>query len=71
MWENLLFFNKFGDNLQFEYDSSNDIWRGNIYLPLVSTFIYEQETIHILERLYDNINSQDMYRLLFIDESRN
>ena len=49
LWKHLNFFDKNGKYLNFEYDESNDLWTGHIYLPLVSTGLYEVGQLFILQ----------------------
>ena len=52
-WSNLHFFDKNGKAYNFSYDSANDKWTGNIYLPEVSIGLFEVGQIFILEKLFD------------------
>ena len=54
MWNNLRFFNGLDSEIQLVQDASG-IWRGNVYLPEVSTQLYETVNLFILEEcLLDN-----------------
>jgi len=53
LWQNLNFFDKNGRYLNFNYDDTNDIWTGDIYLPLVSTGLYEVGQLFILQEFLD------------------
>lgn len=46
----MLFFNKTGEPLNFDYDSDNEIWRGAIHLPEVSINLFENETVYLVEQ---------------------
>ena len=59
LWQNLNFFDKNGRYLNFNYDDTNDIWTGDIYLPLVSTGLYEVGQLFILQEFLDaNTNTK-------------
>lgn len=47
----LKFFNKKGHPLNFEYNADTDMWSGDIYFERVSTDLYENEQIFILEEI--------------------
>lgn len=47
----LKFFNKKGHPLNFEYNSDTDTWSGELYFERVSTGLYENEQIFILEEV--------------------
>jgi hypothetical protein len=48
-WKHIYFFDKNGKYFNFDYDDSNDMWTGNIYLPQVSTGLFEVGQIFILQ----------------------
>jgi len=52
-WEHLYFFDKNGKYYNFEYDSTNDMWTGNIYLPEVSVGLFEVGQLFILQKFVD------------------
>jgi hypothetical protein len=54
LWEHLNFFDKNGKYLNFDYDSENDVWSGDIYLPMVSTGLYEVGQLFILQEFIDS-----------------
>lgn len=49
--QNLNFFDKFGKNLNLEFDSSSNIWRGSIFFEPLSLFLFDNENIFILEEV--------------------
>jgi len=53
LWKHLNFFDQNGKYLNFEYDESNDLWTGDIYLPLVSSGLYEVAQLFILQEFID------------------
>ena len=53
LWQHLHFFDKHGKYYNFDYDETNDKWVGDIYLPLVSTGLFEVGQIFILEEFID------------------
>lgn len=50
-WQNLYFFDKNGKYFNFDYDETNDKWSGEIYLPQVSTHLFEVGQLFVLEKL--------------------
>tara|TARA_R110001592_G_scaffold120545_3_gene325005 strand:- start:82259 stop:85441 length:3183 start_codon:yes stop_codon:yes gene_type:complete len=50
-WQHLNFFDKNGKYYDFDYDTASDIWTGEIYLPQVSTNLFEVAQIFVLEKL--------------------
>jgi hypothetical protein len=48
-WKHIYFFDKNGKYFNFDYDDSNDMWSGDIYLPQVSTGLFEVGQIFILQ----------------------
>ena len=53
LWQHLHFFDKHGKYYNFDYDESLDKWTGDIYLPKVSTGLYEVGQIFVLEEFID------------------
>lgn len=47
----LNFFDKYGKNLNLDFDTNNEVWQGTIYFPEVSTYLYDNENIFILEKI--------------------
>ena len=58
----LRFFNKEGEDLNFTYDATSDKWTGAVYLDKVSTGLIEYEPLYILEEVWDQATSQNVYR---------
>jgi hypothetical protein len=50
-WKHLIFFDKEGKNYNMEYDSTADMWSGDIFLPQVSIDLFEVGQIFILEKM--------------------
>lgn len=48
-FNNLRFFDKAGSPANFTYDSVNDLWTGTLYFPRVSTSLYENQHLFIIE----------------------
>jgi hypothetical protein len=48
-WKHIYFFDKEGKNYNFDYNESVDMWMGNIYLPAVSTGLFEVGQLFILQ----------------------
>lgn len=51
MWSNLRFFNGLKNELQLE--QIDGVWEGTVYLPIVSTHLYETANLFILESCED------------------
>ena len=51
MWNNLRFFNGTTNELQLE--QVDGIWEGSVYLPVVSTQLFETVNLFILEEAVD------------------
>ena len=49
--QNLNFFDKFGKNLNLQYDATAGVWKGSIYFEGVSTYLFDNENIFILEKV--------------------
>jgi hypothetical protein len=60
IWKYLHFFDKNGKNYNFDYDSDQDMWTGDIYLPEVSTGLFEVAQIFVLQEM---INRDSPYFL--------
>ena len=52
-WKYLHFFDKNGKNYNFDYDAGQDMWTGTIYLPQVSTLLFEVGQLFILQEFID------------------
>ena len=60
----LLFFDKFGESLNFALKSG--VWTGTIYFDEISTYLYDNENIFILEKVgaeykYPVLNPGDQF----------
>lgn len=53
-YQDLLFFDKNGNSLNFNYDKSTQAWYGSMYLPKVSTNLFEVAQIFIVQKMYDS-----------------
>ena len=51
VYNNLRFYDNDSNDLNLIYNDELDIWQGVVYLPLVSTGLYETLTLHILENV--------------------
>jgi hypothetical protein len=47
--QNLNFFDKFGKNLNFLYDTVDSIWKGRIFFKNISVYLFDNENLFILE----------------------
>jgi len=47
--QNLNFFDKFGKNMNLDWNTDKSYWEGVIYFPEISTFVYDNENLFILE----------------------
>jgi len=52
-WRYLHFFDKNGKNYNFDYDAAQDMWTGTIYLPQVSTLLFEVGQLFVLQEFMD------------------
>ena len=59
-YSNLRFFDTDGNDLNLLYNSELDLYQGVVYLPLVSTGLYETLTLHVLENVGGPLG-QDAY----------
>lgn len=50
-YKHLSFYDKTGDNLNFEYNATLDMWEGSMFFSRVSIDLYENEHIFILEKV--------------------
>src|SRR6478736_3956373 len=66
-YQNLLFFNKQGNPLDFKYDSDRKVWTGSMHLPEVPSNLIENETIYIAEKLYYITSNSLVYGLPHAD----
>jgi hypothetical protein len=48
--QNLNFFDKFGQNLNLDWNSTSSQWEGTIFFDEISTYLYDNENIFILEQ---------------------
>ena len=48
---NFYFFDKFGKNLNLDWDSTDSFWKGTIFFPEVSTYLFDNENLFILEKV--------------------
>lgn len=53
-YQDLLFFDKNGNSLNFNYDESTEAWYGSMYLPKVSTDLFEVAQVFIVQKMYDS-----------------
>jgi len=56
-WQHLYFFDKGGNNYNMNYDSSADMWTGDIFLPQVSIDLFEVGQLFILQKMIDSTNT--------------
>ena len=64
-WRYLQFFDKNGKNYNFDYDANQDMWNGTIYLPQVSTLLFEVGQIFVLQEFIDSsTNTKCQYSFL-------
>ncbi len=56
-WKHIYFFDKAGKYYNFDYDEIDDMWSGDIYLPEVSTGLFEVGQIFILQEFIQQSNN--------------
>ena len=49
--QNLQFFDKFGKNLNLDFNLEDNFWEGTIYFPELSVYLFDNENIFILEKI--------------------
>ena len=49
--QNLQFFDKFGKNLNLDFNLEGNFWEGTIYFPELSVYLFDNENIFILEKI--------------------
>lgn len=49
----MLFFNKKGEPINFQYDEEKELWTASIHLPEVSIRLFENEVIYLIEEFQD------------------
>jgi hypothetical protein len=52
--QNLEFFDKFGKNLNLKLNVDSNIWEGKIFFEQVSTYLFDNENLFILEKVGAN-----------------
>lgn len=52
--QNLEFFNKFGQNLNLNYNATSQIWEGKIYFEQISNYLFDNENLFVLEKVGAN-----------------
>lgn len=53
-YKDLLFFDKNGNSLNFNYDESTQAWYGSVFMPRVSVELFEVVQLFIVQKLYDS-----------------
>jgi len=59
----LQFFDNDGDNLNFNYDTEDGIWKGTAYIPEVSTGLYESSNVYIIEEFFNSVKNRTEHGL--------
>ena len=52
--QNLNFFDKFGKNLNFLYDTTDSVWKGKLFFKNISVYLFDNENLFILEETAPN-----------------
>ena len=52
--QNLNFFDKFGKNLNFLYDTVDSVWKGRLFFKNISVYLFDNENLFILEEIAAN-----------------
>ena len=63
-FENLRFFDKHGNPCSFTYDTVNDYWTGTLFFPRVSTGLYENQHLFIVETVQVGAGTDVTFPLL-------
>lgn len=65
----LHFFDNKESNLNLRYDSTDGIWKGNVFIPEVSVGLYESTNVYIVEEFYNSNTNRTEYGLPHSRES--
>lgn len=49
--QNLHFFDKFGKNLNLQYDTTENLWKGRIFFNNISVYLFDNENLFLLEKV--------------------
>jgi hypothetical protein len=49
--QNLHFFDKFGKNLNLQYDTTENQWKGRIFFNNISVYLFDNENLFLLEKV--------------------
>jgi hypothetical protein len=60
-WKYIYFFDKNGKYYNFEYDAVNDMWLGDIFLPEVSTDLFEVGQIFVLQKFVEQSSNAKLF----------
>lgn len=52
--QNLEFFDKFGRNLNLNYNATSGVWEGKLYFEPVSNYLFDNENLFVLEKVGSN-----------------
>ena len=52
-YQDLLFFDKNGNSLNFNYDDATQAWYGSMYMPKVSTDLVEVAQVFVVQKMYN------------------
>ena len=55
--QNLIFFDKHGNQMNFTFDNDRSLWIGKLYFPRVSSGLYETLQIFIFDKIRSNGNA--------------
>jgi hypothetical protein len=61
-YQNLRFFNGASGELDFSYDSTQELWTGSIYMPKVSVGLYETANLFVFEEVVTSSGVLDYVR---------
>ena len=53
--QNLHFFDKFGKNLNLQYDAIDSMWKGRIFFENISVYLFDNENLFLLEEITPSI----------------
>ena len=70
-YQNLKFFGKTGNSLDFAYDTINNKWTGSIYFDRVSVGLYENEHLFIIESVEFGSPADTTYTFPLLDNQTN
>jgi len=70
-YQNLRFFDNNSNELNLDYDSTLGYSKGTIFLPEISTGLYETLNLYVLEEVRDELDNQRFVHPISVDANKN